>query len=142
MKKIIILSFSTVLFIAGCKKNKESSCTTDTASISGSYKITGATYKASASAAETDYFFILFPDVCQRDDVYTFKTDGSYQRKDAGTVCSPNGDDVGTWSVSGNTMMIDGDPTTIKSFDCKNLVIVNTDIQTPGDELKIALLKQ
>lgn len=142
MKKFIILSFITILFIASCKKKDHPACVTDTTSIAGYYRITGATYKSSASATETDYFTILFPDACQRDDVYIFKTDGSYQLKDAGNVCSPNGDDIGSWSVSGSTMMVDGDPSAIKSFDCKNLVIVNSDILEVEDELKITLLKQ
>ena len=90
-----------------------------------------------------DYFNILFSDGCERDDVYTFQTNGTYQLKDAGVVCSPNGDDNGTWSfVSPNSMTIDGDPDIIEYFDCKTLVIVNMDIQTSGDRLKLTLTKQ
>jgi lipocalin-like protein len=141
MKKIFILTAISVLFILGCKKTKPTSCTTDTASIAGSYKITAVTYKASSSSPEIDYFNTLF-DVCERDDIYTFQTNGNYQVKDAGVVCSPNGDSFGTWSVSGNTMVIDGDPTSINSFDCHTLVIVNTDTQVSGDQLKLTLTKQ
>ena len=142
MKKIIFLPIMTALFIASCKKNNDSSCTTNAASISGRYKITAVTSKENASSPEMDYINILFPDACERDDVYTFQTNSSYQIKDAGSVCSPAGDDDGTWSVSGNTVVIDGDATTIESFNCKTLVFVNTDTQIAGDKLKFTLTKQ
>jgi len=61
---------------------------------------------------------------------------------DAGTVCSPSGGDSGTWSLSGNTMNVNGDLATIESFDCKTLVLVNNDVNTTGDKLKITLTKQ
>jgi len=142
MRKILLIAI-TSLFVIACKKKKnDSSCATDVASISGAYKITAATYKANASAAEQDYFNILFADPCQRDDIYTFQTNGTYELKDAGTVCSPAGDSNGTWSVSANTMVIDGDATAIESFDCKTLVIVNTDTNVTGDQLKLTLTKQ
>jgi len=50
--------------------------------------------------------------------------------------------DTGTWGLSGNTLTKDGGPTTIESFDCKTLVLVVADTQTPGDKLKIILAKQ
>lgn len=141
MKKIIFLTIITSLLITACKKDP--TCTTNAASIAGAYKITAVTYKASASSAEIDYFNTLFSDPCDRDNVYTFQTNGTYQIKDAGIVCSPNGDDNGTWSfVSANSMTIDGDPLILESFDCKTLVLVNTDIQTAGDRLKLTLTKQ
>jgi Lipocalin-like domain len=143
MKKIISLTLITILFITACKKDPDPSCTTDAASISGSYKITAVTYQASPTSPEMDYFNILFPDACDRDNVYTFQTNNTYQIKDAGIVCSPNGDDNGTWSfVSANSLIIDGDPITLQNFDCKTLVLVNSDTQTAGDKLKLTLTKQ
>ena len=141
MKKIIFLTLITALFITACKKDP--SCTTNAASIAGAYKITAVTYKASASSAEIDYFNILFPDACDRDNIYTFQTNSTYQIKDAGTICSPNGDDNGTWSfVSASSMIIDGDPINLESFNCKTLVLVNLDTQMAGDRLKLTLTKQ
>jgi hypothetical protein len=143
MKKIIYSAIITTLLITACKKpTNDSLCTADVPSISAAYKITAVTYKESASSAEIDYFNILFPDACERDDVYTFQTNGTYQIKDAGAVCSPPGDDDGLWSVSGNTMIIDGDATNIESFNCNTLIIVNTDTQTTGDKLKLTLKTQ
>jgi len=39
-------------------------------------------------------------------------------------------------------MNIDGDLTTIDSFDCKTLVLVNNDVNVSGDKLKITLTRQ
>ncbi len=144
MKKIIFLSILNVLFFTACKKpNVTPSCTTDAASIAGAYKITAVTYKATATSAEMDYFNTLYPNACEKDDVYTFQTNGSYQIKDAGTVCSPPGDDNGTWSfVSANSLIIDGDAIVLESFDCKTLILVNTDTQVTGDRLKLTMARQ
>ena len=141
MKKFILITVLTSLLFISCNK-PDNTCITDTNSVSGAYKITAVTYKANASSAEADYFNTLFPEPCERDDVYTFQTNGTYQLKDAGTVCSPSGDDDGTWSVSGNSMIVDGDATVIESFNCKLLVISNSDINTTGDKLKLTLTKQ
>jgi len=140
-KMIFIVLSAFVLFSCSKDKDEDSSCATNTASISGPYKITAMTYKESPSSAEMDYLNIILDEACRRDDIYTFNTNDTYQIADAGSVCSPAGDENGTWSLSGNTMTIDGDPATIGSFDCKTLVLVNTDTQVPGDQLKITMTR-
>jgi lipocalin-like protein len=142
MKKLSLLLLVPALFFACKKEGHKNSCTTDVSSISGSYKITSYTYKASASAPEQDYFNIVFSDPCERDDLLTFNSNGNWVLKDAGVICSPSGDDNGSWTLSGNTLSIDGDPTTVESFDCKSLVLVNTDVITTGDKTKITLTRQ
>jgi hypothetical protein len=140
MKKLTIL-FLSAIFIFSCnKKDPAPACTKSAASISGSYKITAMTYKADAASTEADVFSLL--DACEKDDIYTFQQNGTYQLKDAGLVCNPSDDDNGTWSVSGNTMTVDGDDASIENFDCNTLVLVNTDTQTPGDKFKITLTRQ
>lgn len=140
MKKLFILLAALVL-IFSCKKDNKS-CSINVTSISGTYKITAYTYKSTQSSPEVDYYTILFPDACDRDNLLKFDTNGSYQLIDAGLVCSPSGNDNGTWSLSGNSMVIDGDATTIESFDCKTLVFSNTDVDQQGDKLKITLTRQ
>jgi lipocalin-like protein len=143
MKKLLLLLLISALFFA-CKKedHKSATCTTDVSSISGSYKVTAYTYKQSASSPETDYFNIIFSEACERDDILTFNSNGLWTLTDAGVVCSPAGDDNGAWTLSGNTMSIDGDPTIIESFDCKTLVLANTDVIITGDKSKITLTRQ
>ena len=131
MKKTTFIVLTAIVLFA-CNKDKND-CAITTASISGAYKITAATYKANAGAAEIDYYNTLFPDACERDDIYTFNAAGTYQIADAGIVCTPPGNDDGTWSLTGTTaMVIDGDAVILESFDCEKLVIVNTDTQVTG----------
>ncbi len=141
MKKTSLIILS-VLILFSCKKHKVN-CALSTAAISGSYKVTAATYKANGTATETDYFTTLFPNACERDDVITFNAAGTYQIADVGIVCSPDGNDNGTWALSGtNSMDIDGDAVILESFDCKKLIFVNTDTQVSGDLLKLTLTRQ
>ena len=139
MKKLLLVSLVAGMTLS-CKKND--TCTISAGSLSGPYKITAYTYKSSASAAEVDYYNVIFSAPCERDDIYTFNSNGTYHITDAGTVCSPPTTDDGTWALSGNTITIDGDPATIQSFDCHRLVLVNNDTQVAGDQLKITLVKQ
>ena len=147
MKKLLLLPILfaiTVMVGISCKKDKDkgSSCATDVSSISGSYKFTAYTYKQTPSSPEEDWLPIIFLDPCEKDDVISFNSNGNYLVTDAGIVCSPAGGDSGNWSLSGSTMNIDGDPTTVESFDCETLVLVNTDVNVIGDKLKITLTKQ
>lgn len=144
MKKTTFIVLSAFILFSCNKSDKDEPkpCTISTTAIAGPYKITAMTYKASASSAEEDYFNIILDDPCRRDDIYTFNINNTYQLKDAGTVCSPLGDENGTWALLGNTMTKDGDALTIESFDCKTLVLINTDTQTAGDKFKITMTKQ
>ncbi len=149
MKKLSILPillFTIAVTIGiSCKKDddkKTATCATDVASISGSYKFTAYTYKETPTSPEQDWLPTVFPDPCEKDDVISFSTNGNYTITDAGIVCSPAGGDSGTWSLSGNSMNIDGDLTTVESFDCHTLVLVNNDVAVTGDKLKITLTKQ
>lgn len=141
MKKVFFFILPAFILLS-CKKDKDTTCATTAASIAGAYKITAATYKSSASAAEVNYYTTLFPDACERDDVYTFNINGAYQKTDAGIVCSPPDNYTGTWSFSGTTMIIDGDPVIVESFNCQTLVVANTDIMVSGDKLKLTLSRQ
>ena len=140
MKNPIVFILLLTLF-AACKK-KDKTCKQDTAGISGSHRVTTVTYKASASSAEQDFYNQLYPDPCDRDDLVILKTDGTYTFTDAGVQCVPTSDDTGTWSVSGSTVSIDGDPYIIESFNCSNLVILATDFNVPGDQIKYTFTRQ
>ncbi len=142
MKKVLFILLSAFTLIS-CKKDKdETACTSTAASIAGAYKITAVTYKASATSAEMDYFTLVFPDACERDDVLSLNINGTYMLTDAGIVCSPPNTDNGNWSISGNTMTIDGDPSSIESYNCQTLILIQTGVQVAGDRYKITLTRQ
>ena len=140
MKKTTVFICCLVLLFS-CKE-KPVECSTSVANISGSYKVTAYGYKQTPTSPEEDYYPIIFPDACDRDDIYTFNTNGTYLMKDAGLVCSPPDDETGTWTFAGNAMTIDGLPASLESFDCKTLIISTTGINVPGDKLKITMIKQ
>ena len=143
MKQLCLVSL-VALILLSCKKDndKEPPCGMNVNSISGKYKFIAYTYKASPSSNEVDYFSTLFTDACERDNEITFHNNGNWILNDAGTQCAPPISDNGTWSVSGNSMNVDGDPSLIASFDCKELVLITTDIEIVGYQLKIKLLRQ
>lgn len=145
MKKItwlIILLVMTTLFVWSCKKkDKVNTCAVNEANFAGSYKVESAKYKASASSAETDALSTYF-DPCELDDVTTFNTNHTYTYTDAGTTCTPNGNDNGTWSLSGSNLIVDGFTQVVENFSCNNFSISNTDVNTAGDKLTITFKKQ
>lgn len=141
MKTFIIAALLIVTF-AACKKSKNSGCAKDMATISGSYRITGYSYRPTPSSAEIDYYAILFPDPCERDNILKFNSNGTYELIDANIVCTPPVGDNGNWSLSGDQMIVDGDAALIESFDCSTLKLVVTDSQQNGDWMRITLVKQ
>ncbi|MFZ9388028.1 MAG: lipocalin family protein [Chitinophagaceae bacterium] len=140
MKKITTL-FLLAASVISCKKPKKE-CSINTADLSGTYRFAAYTYKQSPTSTEQDYYTILFPNVCNRDDEVTFNANGTYQKADVGVVCNPPENDNGTWSVSGNNMTVDGEVLIVKSFDCNTLVIASVDFNIPGDTLKLTLAKK
>jgi len=137
MKRILFVLLVSVLF--SCKKDKK--CNQDMAGIAGTYRITAVTYKASAGAPEQDYYTTVFTDACERDDQVTFGATGTYTFTDAGVKCVPPGDYTSTWSSTGSSMTIDGDPATIQSFNCSTLVITGTGFITAGDQIKLTFTR-
>ncbi|GAB2812347.1 lipocalin-like domain-containing protein [Ferruginibacter profundus] len=134
---------STMLF--ACKKDPvtppEPDCSINLTNLSGAYKLTALQYKRSATATPVNY--LDYMDACEKDDIVTLKSDGTYHYNDAGTVCTPNGSNDGTWSVTGNTINSDGTVNgTISSYDCKTLVYYAENVNLPGDKFTFTMVKQ
>lgn len=142
MKKIFLSTVILVTSVISCKKedSKASTCTTNMTSIAGTYKTTAISYKASNSAPEQDYYVIL--PTCEKDDIIKLNANGTVDYQDAGTACIPNGSYSGTWSLSGNSITIDGTPGTIQLFDCKKLVVSGSGVIVPGDKITVTYQKQ
>jgi Lipocalin-like domain len=138
MKRILFFVSLAALTLISCKKDKD--CETSTDSLSGNYRQTAIKYKQTPSSTEQDFFSTL--DACEKDDILSLASNGTYNYQDAGTTCFPNGSYSGTWSYSGSTITVDGDAATIQSFDCSTLVIYITDAIVPGDRITTTLVKQ
>jgi hypothetical protein len=120
MRKIILSLTAVVLLATSCKKgdNDEESLAVTKENIAGTYKITSFTIGGQE-------FLTQYTEACQRDDIFTFKTDLTYTYTDAGTKCDPDGSYTdGEWSVpSGTTFEYDGDTYTVSKFTNKTLQI-------------------
>lgn len=132
---LAVISFA----LTSCKKDE--TCEITMTTISGTYKVITAVYTAPGMPPVN---MLANSDPCERDDLMILNENGSYEIKDTGTplVCSPNNDYTGTWSLSGNTITVDGDVATIESFDCESLVYNGSPGFTPGDKATITIKKQ
>jgi hypothetical protein len=110
-----------VLVTASCKKDdNEETLALTKENIAGSYKITSIKVGGQEVLNNDNY-----SEPCERDDIYTFKTDLTYTYTDAGTKCNPDGSYTdGQWSVpSGTTFEYDGDTYTVVKFTNRTLEI-------------------
>lgn len=112
-----------IAILSACNKSDDgpSEVTPTIQNLSGDYTITSMKV---GSAGYTQEIFNELTEVCQRDDIYTLKSDKTYAVADAGTKCDPTGDDSGDWDLSGtNQFIMDGEAYTIKSFNGKDLTL-------------------
>lgn len=143
MKRISFLTGILFLAFASCKKDKEdSSCTLSAASIAGNYKITAVTYKASASTPEANYYDQFFNEDCEKDDILTLNTNNTFIYSDAGVTCSPDGSYDGSWSLSGNTVTVDGDAGTVENFTCNSFLVSASGILSADDKISVTYTRQ
>lgn len=143
--KNLILALSAGIFLfagSGCSKDDKNNCAVTVANIAGTYKIQKVMYKLNASTAEVDYTSTVF-EACDLDDLLILNSNGVYQYQPAGVECTPpNSGDTDTWSLSGNTITIEGEAGTVSSFDCSSLVVVFSDYDVAGDKATFTLKKQ
>lgn len=140
-KSRILASVLFIAIFASCqKKSSEDACSLNTASIAGAYKLTGMVYKQSSTAPGENY--LILRDACEQDDLIIFEASGVFHYKDAGGICSPNGSGTSTWSLTGNTITIDGDAGIIEQFDCSQLVVKGENVLTAGDVMTVTYKKQ
>jgi glutamate synthase domain-containing protein 3 len=125
-KLIALLLLASVAFVSACKKDKDDSLAVTKENLAATYTLVSIKAKATNVPEQdvTDYLL----DACQKDDEITLKTDGTYTYTDAGTACSPKGDDSGSWSLSGSTLTIDGYANgTVKTLNKGTLVVEATE---------------
>lgn len=132
MKKILLplllfISTSSLLIPSCSKKSDDPAYTKE--NLAGTYIL--ISYKAGLNGMPEEDVTDTYFESCELDDQYTLHTDGSYDYVDAGTACDPNGSDSGTWTLSGNTINIDGIEGNISQFDGTNLVVKGS-IQQSG----------
>lgn len=140
---IVLMACGTIFF--SCKKDKEqdkpTGCTVNMENLAGSYRLTALQYKETANATPVDYLAPM--EDCEKDDILTLKSDGTYSYADAGTVCTPSRSDNGTWQLKDNVLTSDGTLNgTVAAFDCKTLTYYVENSLKTGDRLTFTLVKQ
>ena len=91
--------------------------------IAGTYKLVGLTM-SSTTVPEQDAMSFLFD--CEKDDVYNFNADSSFQYIDAGLTCEPSGNFSGNWELNGDVISFYGEVGNITKFDGNILEITTT----------------
>jgi len=126
MKKTVLfltLTGLTTLIITSCSKKSDSPALS-LQNVTGTYKMTA--YTLVSAGVTIDAYSKLGS--CERDDLLKLNADSTYNYKDAGTVCSPDGSYDGTWKLSGNYFIVDGsDSSTVTSFNGSTLVLATSD---------------
>jgi len=123
-----VMATLTLLFVVSCSKSSNSSSAITVQNLVGTYTLTSLTVTIAPFPPQNILDSIP---ACQRDDQYKLNTDMSYDYIDAGVQCNPPGNGIGTWSLSGNTLIIDTTHATIQKFDGKNLTL-STPVQYNG----------
>jgi hypothetical protein len=125
---VIITLLMTGLLFTSCKKSSDDDdddldCELTVTAIAGKYKIIAAKL---VTSTETDVLREIY-EPCELDDINELKADKTFTYTDAGTTCSPNGTESGTWDVMGRTLKLNSGFSNIESFNCKNLVVTYRD---------------
>ncbi len=117
MKKILLTLFIGAVLFTGCKKDDDNDCAETVAAIAGSYKISKVTLSGSDVTAGLDN--------CQKSGVLALNANGTLTYTE---TASCSGDGTGTWSMTGNNIMIShsgagSDYEGTVSNNCSNIVI-------------------
>jgi len=132
--------FPAILVITGflsCKKTdiNNNNCVLNSTTIVGVYKVTAKTYQASSGSPISDLLNNLPP--CEKDNTIELGADGSLTFTDAGINCGipPEPGSANGWElVNGNTLLKIGDEDfNVKSFNCKELVLIRSSVFITGD---------
>ena len=123
--KIIALALLVATTFSACKKDDDNndSLAVTKENLAATYTLSTIKVKATGTAEQDVTSQVP---ACSKDDQIILKSDLTIQYKDAGTVCSPSGDDTGVWSVSGSTITMDGDDYIVKSLTKGTLVLEQT----------------
>ncbi len=121
MKKISFFALSALVLMASCKKSGSSSgsCPVTVAALVGTYKISKIEAITAGISSDITTKYLLS---CELDDTYQFNADKTLVHKDAGSVCSSNGSDNGTWDIVNGKITA----SSLSVVDFSNNTITNT----------------
>ena len=115
MKKITLLFIiASLISVSACKKDEDNNSTpqkTKSELLSAKpWKITALTVSPAINAGGTMITDIYAQmQACDKDDIYSFKSDKTYMQEEGATKCDPNDPQVseaGTWTFSSDEKQI------------------------------------
>jgi len=137
MKKLTLYFLAAALVtVASCKKdddnNNNNGNNNPGPQLTKKEMLTAKPWKATGLTVGGADFWSLV-DACERDNIFTFKTDGVYIEDEGATKCDSGDPQVvvtSTWSFIDNEtkLIYDGDTATIKQLTSTTLVL-ETDLQ-------------
>lgn len=113
------------MFLNSCSKgdsanpaNSNGTCTLSAAYVPGKWQIEKLELKSNGSFTDITSQFEL----CDRDDYFLFRSDGTYSRVEAGTVCSTNRAESGTWSFTNGKFSSNGIEEVVTIINCNKCI--------------------
>jgi len=138
-KYFLPASFLIILTIEiGCQKevNEKLSTPITVNSLSGTYGLVALTW--TYGGATHNIYDSL--DACEKDNLIKLNTNFTTNYIDAGIVCNPPEDDIGIWSLVGDSLYFDAIGSKITSFDGTTLIL--TGFASPGVPATTTLTKK
>ena len=142
MKKLFLLLFIPFCIVAACKKSNDDPKPANAerkALLTGTWKLTAQTYSPpfdydQDGTTETDAYAVLEP--CQKDNLLTFLSDGTWKEDFGLLVCDWEDNPEGQWVLSedGNMLTIDGEKCTIQQLD-EHIFKIQVKFQKPEDDV-------
>ena len=132
MKRILFALMLSSLFFTSCKDDAAPTCTLNSASLAGTYRITASTYQVNAQSSPVDDY-ATWP-ACEKDDLYIFNVNGTFSLNESNQVCNPSSAFDGNWFLSGSILSISvagfAESGSVSSFTCNSFKLVFVDDTT------------
>jgi predicted HNH restriction endonuclease len=133
MKKLILSAFAIVVVLSSCSKsddNTPSEPAPSNTQLTRTEIITSKNWKLTANTLNGQDRFSIKKD-CVKDDIFQFKTDGSYIRDEGATKCDPSDPQIiisSTWKFLDNEtkLELDGSTTNIKEMTSTKIIFENS----------------
>jgi len=138
-KYFFVSLFLIILTIEfGCQKEVNEKLTTPLTanSLSGTYGLVALTWTYGGAT----YNIYDSLDACEKDNLIKLNSNFTTNYIDAGIVCVPPENDIGIWSLAGDSLYFDAIGSKIKSFDGTTLILTGS--PNPGVSSTTKLIKK
>jgi hypothetical protein len=148
MKKLLFFAAVAAFSFSSCSKTGIVQQTVNTENVAGTYKIVSASSTVYGSTTATtdrlnnaDMDYNFWSD-CEKDDLYTLASDGTFNYTDAGKSCSTNGSFQGNWSLIDKSIKVSYtylNNMTVSSLTSKNMTLTET-VTTGSSKYEISIV--